>query len=106
MAQLEDITAELRDNELVVHGSVQAAGLRVPIDAALSAAVQDGGHVRHVRVQVDGVHLYGVQVPAAALQQVDQLLQTQVDQSVAAYRLDVRSIRVGDGMLVVSGTQS
>jgi hypothetical protein len=100
---LEDFTAELRDNELVVHGALQTAGLRAPVDVALSAVVQDGGGVH---VQVDGAHLYGVQVPAAALRQVDQLLQTQVDQSVAAYRLDVRSIRVSDGTLVVTGTRS
>jgi hypothetical protein len=103
MAQLEDMTAELRDNELVVHGSVETAGMRAPVDIALSAAVKDGGHVH---VQVDGAHLDGVPLPAAALQQVDQLLQTQVDQSVAAYAVDVTSIHVGDGMLVVTGTQS
>jgi hypothetical protein len=103
MAQLEDMTAELRDNQLVVHGSVETAGMRAPVDVALSAAVDGGGRVQ---VQIDGGHLDGVPLPAAALQQVGQLLQTQIDQSVAAYGVDVTSIHVGDGTLVVTGTQS
>jgi hypothetical protein len=69
------------------------------VDAAATASVQDG----NVLVQVTQAHINGIDVPDAARTQLQQQLQGQIAQSIAAYGVAVRSVELTDGGLVVFG---
>jgi hypothetical protein len=101
MARLEDLTVALRDDQVVLKGTAQAAWVRAPVDLLASASVQSG----HAHIQLWEAHLNGVQVPEVVRRQLEQQLQGRLDQSVGAYHVIVRSVRVSVGVLVVSGTQ-
>jgi hypothetical protein len=101
MARLEQLSAEIRDNELVVHGTANAGWLNAPVDAAATAQVQSG----RVLVQVRQAHINGVDVPEVARHELEQQLQNQLEQSIGANQIVVRSVQMGGGKLVVSGTR-
>ncbi len=101
MARLEDLTVELRDDQVVLKGTAQAAWVRAPVDLLASASVQSG----HAQIRLREAHVNGVQVPEVMRRQLEQQLQGRLDQSVEAYHVIVRSVRVSVGALVVSGTQ-
>jgi hypothetical protein len=100
-ARLEKLSADIRDNQLIVHGTADAGWLSMPVDATATASVQ----ADNVKVLVNQVHVNGVDVPEAARRQLEQQLQSQLEQSVAANHVVVRSVRLGDGKLVVSGSR-
>src|SRR5262249_56266206 len=98
----EEIAVYLRDDQLLINGTVQAGQVRLPMTLAATAAVQGG----HVLVQVRGAELGNVPVPEAVRRELEQRLQDQVDQSLANWRLAVQSVHIGDGKLAVAGTWS
>ena len=100
-ARLKDLSVELRNSQLVVRGTADAGWMSAPVDATASATVQTG----RVLVQVHEAHIDGVDLPEVARRELDQQLQDQLDQSLATNHVAVRSVRVGDGKLVVSGTR-
>jgi hypothetical protein len=100
-ARLKDLRVELRNSQLVVRGTADTGWLSAPVDATASASVQTG----RVLVQVSEAHINGVDLPELARRELDKQLQDQLDQSVAVNRVAVRSVRVADGKLVVSGTR-
>jgi LmeA-like phospholipid-binding len=97
-ARLQQLSAEIDDNELKVRGVANAGWYSVPVDAAATASVQSGS----VQVHVVDAHINGMDVPDAARGQLEQQLQTQVAQSVAGSGLAVRSVQLGDGKLAVT----
>jgi hypothetical protein len=100
-AHLRDLSVELRNDQLVMRATAEAGWVRTPVDLSASASVQSG----RVLVQVREAHINGVDLPEIARHELDQQLQNQLDQSVAAYGVAVRSVRLGDGRLVVSGVR-
>lgn len=100
-ARLQDLTVRLRNDQLALRGTAEAGWVRAPVDVAASASVQMG----RVQVQVREAHINGVDVPEVARREFAQQLQDQLDQTVAVNHAVVRSVRVADGKLVVSGTR-
>ena len=98
-ARLKDLRVELKNNQLVLRGTADAGWLSAPVDATASATVQAG----RVLVQVREAHINGADLPELARRELDQQLQDQLDQSAAVNNVAVRSVRVADGKLVVSG---
>jgi hypothetical protein len=101
-ARLRNLAAEIGENQLTVRGAADAGWFSVPVDAVATAAVQNG----NVQVHVTQAHVNGVDVPQAARDQVEQQWQEQITQSIAGYRVVVRSVRLADGKLVIAGTWS
>jgi DUF2993 family protein len=96
-ARLQELTAEISNNELIVRGTASTGWLSVPVDAAATAWVQSG----NVQVQVVNAHINGIDVPDVARGQLEQQVQNQVTQSVAGSGVVVRSVQLGDGKLAV-----
>ncbi len=101
MAQLEDLTVKLGDDRIALHATAQAAWVRAPVDLVASAAVRDG----RVNIELPQAHVNGVEVPEVVRHEVAQQLQDQLDRSVMAQHVVVRSVRADAGTLVVSGTR-
>jgi LmeA-like phospholipid-binding len=99
-ASAEDMAVYLRDDQLVINGTLQAGEVRLPLTLAATAAVQSG----HVLVQVRAAELGNVSLPEGVRRELEQRLQDQVDQSLANWRLEVQSVHIGDGKLAVAGT--
>jgi hypothetical protein len=101
MARLQQLNADIRDNELVVTGTADAGWISAPVDVAAKAEAQSG----RVQVQVTQAHVSGVDVPEVGRRQLEQQLQSQIEQSLGAYGVAVRSVQMGGGKLVLSGTR-
>jgi hypothetical protein len=101
MTYLADLSVEVRESEFLIHGMAQTALLHTPVDLAASASVQG----ERLLVQVHGAQVSGVQLPEVVRSQLEQQLQRQLDQSIAGDHVTVRSVRLGDGVLAVSGTR-
>jgi len=97
-ARLQQLTAEIDNNELVVRGIAIAGWLSVPVDAAATASVQKG----NVQVHVVDAHVNGMDVPDAARGQLERQLQTRISQSVAGTGVAVRTVQLSDGKLAVN----
>jgi hypothetical protein len=101
MARLQNVTVELRDDQLVLRGAASAGWIQAPVQLVAGASVQNS----HVQVHLHEADVNGGQVPEFVRGQLEQKLQDQLDQSLGAYHVDVRSVSVGGGMLAVSGTR-
>lgn len=97
-ARLQQLTAEIGDNELIVRGTATTGWFSVPVDAAATASVQSGD----VQVHVVDAHVNGMDMPDVARGQLEQQLQSQVAQSVAGSGVLVHSVQLGDGKLAVT----
>jgi hypothetical protein len=102
MTHLADLSVQLHDSELTIHGTAQTALIHAPVDLVASTAVQGG----RLLVQVRGAQVDGIQLPGVVRSQLEQQMQDQLDKSVGGNHIAVRSVRIGDGMLAVSGTRS
>jgi hypothetical protein len=100
-ASLRDLTVDLRDQQLVLRGTVNAAWLTAPVDLAASASMESG----RLLVQVHDAHVNGFDLPQHVRWQLERQLQDQVDRSLWEYKVVVRSVRVGDGRLVLRGSR-
>jgi len=94
-ARLQQLSAEIDDQELIVRGVANTGWFSVPVDAAATASIQSGT----VQVHVVDAHFNGVDVPAAARGQLEQQVQTQLAQSIAGTGVGVHSVALGDGKL-------
>jgi len=97
-AQLQQLTAEISNNELIIRGTASTGWFNVPVDAAATASVQGG----NVQMHVVDAHVNGMDVPDAARGQLEQQLQSQVVQSDAGSGVVLRSLELGDGKIVVT----
>ena len=97
-ARLQQLTADITDDELIVRGTASAGWFNVPVDAAATASVQSG----NVQVHVVDAHINGVGIPDVARSQLEQQLQNQVAQSVAGSGVVVRSVQLGVGKLALT----
>jgi len=88
-------------SSLVLRGTVNAAWLTAPVDLAASAPMESG----RLLVQVHDAHVNGFDLPQHMRWQLEQQLQDQVDRSLWEYKVVVRSVRVGDGRLVLRGSR-
>ena len=98
-AQLRNLTAEIGDGLVTVHGTADTGWFSVPVDAAATASVQGG----NVQVRVTRARIGGVDVPEAARGQLEQQLQGQLAQSLAAHHVVVRSVSLADGTIAIAG---
>ena len=94
-ARLQQLTADIGNDELTVRGTATSGWFSVPVDAEATASVQDG----NVQVHVVSAHVNGMDIPDGARGQLEQQLQNQVAQSVGRSGVVVRSVRLADGKL-------
>jgi hypothetical protein len=97
-AQLQQLSAEIGNNALIVRGTASTGWFSVPVDAQASVSVDAG----NVQVHVVGAHINGMDVPEVARGQLEQQLQTQLVQAVAGSGVVVRSVELRDGKLEVT----
>jgi hypothetical protein len=97
-ARLQQLTADISNDELTVRATAATGWFSVPVDAETTASVQNG----NVQVHVVGAHINGMDVPDAARGQLEQQLQSQVAQSVGRYAVVVRSVQLADGKLEIT----
>lgn len=100
-ATAQDLAVQLRDDQLVITGMAQAGPVRLPVELAATAVVQSG----QVLVEVREVQVGGVSLPESMRGELQQHLQDQVEQALARSRLVPQSVHIGQGKLVVVGTQ-
>jgi hypothetical protein len=98
---MQDLTVELRDDQLVMRGAASVGWIQAPVQLVASASVEN----TRLRVHLHEADVNGVQVPEVVRGQLEQQLQDQLDQSLGTYHVEVRSVRMGGGELVVSGTR-
>jgi hypothetical protein len=97
-ARLQQLTADISNDELTVRGTATTGWFSVPVDAESTASVQNG----NVQVHVVGAHLNGMDVPDSARGQLEQQLQSQIAQSVRGSGVVVRSVQLADGKLEIT----
>jgi hypothetical protein len=98
-ARLQQVTADISNDQLTVRGTATAGWVSVPVDAESTASVQDG----NVQVHVVGAHINGINMPDSARAQLEQLLQSQIAQSVSGSGAVVSSVQLTDGKLQITG---
>ena len=101
-ATVRSITVQLRNGAITAGGSAQVGPASLPIAITASLAVDAG----RVRVNVTSARVGGFPVPSAAWQELQAALQSQVDVLLGVQPIRVRSVEVGDGKIVVSGTRA
>jgi hypothetical protein len=99
--RLQELSVQPRDDQLVVHGTAEAGWIRAPFDVTASASVDAG----HVQVQVPDAHVNGLDLPDAARRDIERQLQDWLDGLVLEHHASVRSVRLGQGTLLVTGTR-
>jgi hypothetical protein len=98
-AHLQDMTVELRDNQFALRGTAEVGWLTAPFDAAASTSIAAG----RVLVQLPETHVNGVALPESARRELERRIQNELDQRIGEYHVVVRSVRIADGSLMVSG---
>jgi hypothetical protein len=98
-ASVDAVAVGLRDDRLSVRGTALAGWTLLPLE--LTAAVAAGSG--RALVQVDEGYAGGAVLPGAARRSVERTLQSELDHQVGRLGLEVRSVSIGPGRLVVVG---
>ena len=99
-ARLQQLSADIGDNELIVRGSASAGWFSLPVEATATAAAANGS----VQVHVVEARVSGIDVPEAVRADLEQQLQTQLAHTIAADGAVVQSVQLADGKLAAAGT--
>jgi len=99
-ARVRNPKVELRDDQIVLTGEVEAGWLVQPATLVASASV-DGGRAL---VRIHSARIGPVDVPQPIQRQLERQLQEQLDRA-STDDVVVKSLRIGDGRLIASGTR-
>jgi hypothetical protein len=99
-ARLRSPSVELRDDQLVFHGVVDAGWVTQPVALVASASVEEGRVLVHVR----SARIGGFDLGQGVLHEAEQQMQDQLDHFVQTNQVVVNSVRVSDGRLVANGS--
>jgi hypothetical protein len=100
--RLRNLSATLRDNQMVIGGDADAGWIVQPVSVNATADIVSGRLVVQVRQATVGAVL----LPEATRRLVEHQAQQELDDLVAAQHAVVDSVRIADGSLVLSGTRS
>jgi hypothetical protein len=98
-ARLQQFTADISNDQLTLRGTATAGWLSIPIDAESTASAQNG----NLQVHLLGAHISGISVPDSARGRLEQVLQSQIAQSVSGAGVVVNSVQLADGKLEITG---
>jgi acetyl/propionyl-CoA carboxylase alpha subunit len=99
--RLQELRVQLGEDQFVVRGTAESGWIRAPVELTLSASVETGRalvHVRHASVN-------GLSLPQGVRRDIEQQVQGQLDALAREYQGSVRSVRIAEGQLVVTGSQ-
>jgi hypothetical protein len=99
-ATLTHLTAKLQSGQMVTDGDAQVGSTSVPVSVTGRVDVQDAKPV----VVVTDARAAGVPLPDASRQGIRQAIQNEVDQQVQRMQLQLTSVTIGDGKMVLQGT--
>jgi hypothetical protein len=99
-ATLSHLDTRLQAGQIVTTGDARVGAFSVPVSATGRIDVQDGRPV----VRVQDARVSGLPLPEASRASVEQALQDQLDRQVGRMQLQVTSVTIGDGKMVVIGT--
>jgi hypothetical protein len=101
-AQLRDIAVQLRGGQITARGTAMVGPTPLPVQLAGAVQAQNG----RPTFALSDARIGPVQMPQAARRSVEQLLQSQLDQLVAAERIRVSSVTAGSGKLTIIGRRA
>ena len=101
-ATLRNLSVQLRNGQIAATGTAQVGPTNLPISIAGTPDVQAG----RLRVALTDARVSGLPLPSSTRQYVEQSLQAQVDQVMAAQRVRARTVTVADGRLTVVGARA
>lgn len=100
-AQLQRLTVHMADDQVLLNGVADTGWIAEPFSAEMFASVSGG----RATVHVSNAQLGDLTVPDSARSALEQELQHQLDQFVAANRVTVESVSIRPGTLVINGTR-
>jgi LmeA-like phospholipid-binding len=98
-ATLERVSVQLRNGHIAANGDAQVAATSVPVSMTARGTVERG----RVLVKLDDLRVAGVPLPSSARDSVQHSLQAQVDAEVDRLQLEVSSLSIDAGKLVLVG---
>jgi len=101
-ATLTSLSTQLRPNQLVATGDANVGGRIVPISVAGHVDVESGKPL----AVVSEATAAGVPLPAATRDSMRKILQDQIDQEVARLKMQVKSITISQGKILIIGTRA
>ena len=99
-ATLTHLTAQLQSGQMVTNGDAQVGSTSVPVSVTGRVDMQDAKPV----VVVTDARAAGVPLPDASRQGIRQAIQNEVDQEVQRMQIQVTSVSIADGKMVLQGT--
>jgi hypothetical protein len=100
-ATFQTLEARLRSGKMQVDGSAQVAGRDVPLTMSSTVEVESGRPV----VSVDDARAAGVPLVEPARQSLEDALQQHVDSEVQRLGVQVKSVSIADGKMVLTGSR-
>ena len=101
-ATVHSLTVQLRNGQILASGQAQIGPTNLPVSVAGTVTPQSG----QLRATLTDARMGAVEMPAAARQQMQQQLQSQVDQLTATQPVRVQSVTIADGKMTVLGTRA
>ena len=101
-AQLREIAVQLRGGQITARGTALVGPTPLPVQLAGGVQAQNGRPM----IALSDARIGPVQMPQAARQSVEQMLQSQLDQLVAGERIRVTSVTAGSGKLTIIGRRA
>ena len=101
-ATLTRVQAQFVPSQILVTGDAAAGSTSVPFTSTATVAAQDGRAV----VNVQSANVSGIPLPDSVRQRLQSVVQQQVDSAVASRKLQVHSVTIGDGRMVLVGARA
>lgn len=99
-AFLREITVSLRNGEMTIVGTAQAAFITLPVEVVAGVDARGG----RAAVDIQTATVAGIPIPEATRQQIANSIQERVDEETAGQH--VRSITISNGRLLIVSTRS
>jgi len=99
-ATLQRVQTHLANGQIQANGDALVGGSTVPVSMSSRVDVANGKPI----VTVQDARAAGMPVPDSTKNSVQRVMQSELDQQVQMDQLDIKSISVSDGRLVILGT--
>jgi hypothetical protein len=101
-ATLSRVQAEFVPSQILVSGDATAGSTTVPFTSTATVAAQDGRAV----VNVQSASVANVPLPDSVRQRIQSVVQQQVDSAIAARKIQVHSVTIGSGHMLLVGSHA
>ena len=99
---VQNVAVQLRDGQMLVSGTAKAGPTRFSAGLTATSDLRDG----HIVVHVTDAQFGGISAPEPMRREVEQYIQTQVDQAVSSSGATVQSVQIGEGEMTIAVTQA